>query len=94
MFVVTLKYLKPIEEIEKSLVDHRNFLQKYYDTGDLVCSGPQNPRVGGIILARTASRERLEEILAQDPFQERGLVQSSIVEFSPVKFSAAFEKCL
>lgn len=94
MFIVTLKYKKSLAEIDTHLVAHREFLQKYYDAGDLICSGPQVPRVGGIILARTPSRARLEEILVEDPFQQKGLVEYSFVEFQPVKYSADFAKCL
>ena len=94
MFIVILKYIKPLTEIEKFLEAHRSFLDKYYDFNDLVCSGPKNPRDGGVILARTKDRSALEKILDEDPFKINQIATYDIVEFTPVKFSKAFEGCL
>lgn len=94
MFIVTLKYIKPLSEVEKFLDAHRSFLGKYYESNDLVCSGPKNPRDGGIIIARTKDRSALEKILTEDPFQINQIATYEIIEFTPVKFSKAFEGCL
>lgn len=94
MFVVLLKYLKPLSEIEKHVGEHRAFLDEGYAKNLLLASGPQNPRTGGVLLARGESRAELEEFLARDPFTLKKLAEYSIIEFTPVKFSPAFEKCL
>ena len=75
MFLVLLNYLKPISEIEKAVVEHRAFLQRYYDTNELICSGPQIPRTGGVILSRCESKERLEKIISEDPFKIQNLAE-------------------
>ena len=36
MFVISVSYIKPIEEVEKYLAAHIDFLKKYYDTGNKV----------------------------------------------------------
>ncbi len=94
MFVILLKYLKPIEVVDQWVVAHRAFLDTYYKSGDLLCSGPQNPRTGGVLLARTATREKLEEILALDPFHKEGVAEYQIIEFNPIKFADDFKNCL
>lgn len=94
MFLILVKYLKPISEIEKALVAHREFLQKHYDLKNLVCSGPQNPRTGGLILSRQKNRADVEKMIAEDPFKTQGLADYQIIEFDPVKKSTEFEKCL
>ncbi len=94
MFVVILKYTKPIAEIDKILTEHRAFLDTYYKTGHLICSGPQNPRVGGVILAKAASKNELEKILAEDPFAKNKLAEFEILEFDPIKHSKEFAGCL
>ncbi len=94
MFIILLTYTKPLTEIDKHLVAHRTFLQKYYDSGDLVCSGPQNPRTGGVILARTKNKTHLEQILSGDPFKQNNVADYQIIEFEAVKFSENFKACL
>lgn len=42
MFVIRVTYTKPIEEIDRYLQEHRDYLEVNYKQGLLVCSGPQN----------------------------------------------------
>lgn len=94
MFVVTLHYTQPISEIDNYIVPHREFLDRYYASGHLICSGPKNPRDGGVILAKADSRAELEAILAQDPFKQHNLAEYTVIEFDPIKSSPAFKSCL
>lgn len=57
------------------------FLNKYYDAGNFLVSGRQEPRVGGIILALADSRKQIEAIMAEDPFCKHGLADVRIVAF-------------
>jgi len=43
------------------------------------------PRSGGVILVRAIPRERLDALLASDPFSLAGLVTHEIIEFNPTK---------
>ena len=94
MFVVLLKYLKPIEVVNEWVVSHREFLDTGYQSGLLLCSGPQNPRTGGVILSRAATREKLQDFFKNDPFQKEGVAEYQIIEFEPVKFAEDFSKCI
>lgn len=94
MFVAILKYKVSLDVVDRYLVEHRNFLEIHYKSGALIASGPQNPRTGGVILAKIKTRQEFEEILASDPFAKNGIATSEVYEFTPVKFSPAFEKVL
>ena len=86
MFIAILTYKKPLEEVDRFLQAHRDFLAVHYAVGDLITSGPQTPRVGGVIMLRADSRATVEAILAQDPFHIHGIADYQIVEFTPTKF--------
>lgn len=91
MFVIITRYLKPLSEMEKVTDAHRSFLDRYYQSGHLIASGPQVPRSGGVILAKASSREELVRIFSEDPFVKQGLAEYQYIEFVPVKKSAAAE---
>ncbi len=93
MLVVDIVYLVPIEQIDLNLSAHRNFLQKYYDLGFLITSGPKNPRDGGIIIALT-DKASMEKIIQEDPFYKLGLATYEITEFEVVKTCEALKPLL
>ena len=83
-FVVQSTYLVSAEKRDAVLAEHRAFLQVGYDHGMLLASGPQEPRVGGMILARAESRDALESFFAGDPFHQQGIASYQFTEFHPV----------
>ena len=87
MFIVSLTYTSGIDEIEKHLPAHINYLEQHYLTGNFLVSGRKNPRIGGVILAVTESREKLDEILIEDPFYINKLADYDVTEFIPTKAS-------
>ena len=88
MFVILLRYTKPLAEIDRLLDAHRQFLHAHYATGDFVLSGRLEPRTGGLILARVSSRPALEAILAEDPFRQADAATYDIIEFVPTAAAA------
>lgn len=84
-FIVNLKYLVPVEQLADHVAAHRAHLDSGYSQGWFLASGPQNPKVGGIIIARAPSREYLEKLFEKDPFKVKQLAEYQIVEFEPVK---------
>jgi uncharacterized protein YciI len=84
MLIVELTYKKPLEEVEKVLKAHRDFLQTCYDKGLFLASGPKNPREGGIIIALT-DQETMQDLIKQDPFYQEGIADYKVTEFEPVK---------
>ncbi|MCS3409070.1 YciI family protein [Serratia sp. AKBS12] len=68
MFIVSLTYHRPIEEVDSLLDGHIIWLKKYFAQGDFIAAGRKTPRTGGVILVKNMERSQLEHILAQDPF--------------------------
>ncbi|GGI87494.1 YciI family protein [Legionella impletisoli] len=85
MIVVKLNYKVSLEEVDKYLQAHREFLDYYYKQGLLLASGPLIPRTGGIIIALTKDRPKLEAILKKDPYHLAEIADYELIEFTPVK---------
>jgi len=93
-FIVEITYTLPAEQVTDVTPDHRVFLQSGYDSGMLLFSGPQVPRVGGIVVARAASLEEIQQFFADDPYLKRGAATYRFIEFNPVKYQAFMEPWL
>lgn len=86
MFIAILTYKQPLSEVDRFLTAHREYLAKHYDAGDFIASGPQTPRIGGVIMMKADSRKAVEVIIAEDPFHINGIADYQIVEFTPTMF--------
>jgi len=91
MFILLLKYIKPMEEVEKELENHIIYLDKYYSLGRFICSGRRNPRIGGVIICKSENEKEVKEILKEDPFYSKNIAEYEIIEFSPTKYAEEFE---
>ena len=87
MFIAILTYKKPIEEVDRFLQAHRDYLAEHYAAGNFIASGPQRPRIGGVIMMKANNRAEVDAIIAQDPFNINGIADYQIVEFTPTMFS-------
>ena len=94
MFAVILTYKQPMPVVEAHTVAHRAFLDRYYQQGVFLLSGRQNPPQGGVILAKTDTKEHLQKILAEDPFHTEGVADYTIYEFTPTKFQPCLAEWL
>ena len=94
MFIAILTYKKPLSEVDRFLAAHREYLAKHYAAGDFITSGPQTPRVGGVIMMTVDSRATVDAIIAEDPFNINGISDYQIVEFTPTMFVAEELKAL
>ena len=84
MVIAILNYKKGLLEVEKHLLEHRAYLDKYYSQKKFVASGAQNPRVGGVILMNVAKSEA-EQLIKEDPFYKNDIADYNLVEFSMTK---------
>jgi uncharacterized protein YciI len=97
MFIFTSRYLVPVEEIDANLSPHRAWLQQHYEDGSFLVSGPQEPRVGGAIVAYFESMDAASLALRDDPFVKAAFGDYEIVEFASTGFphrSAGFDQFL
>lgn len=94
MIIALLRYTVPIETIDQFLAEHRRVLQDLCDRNILVCSGPKNPRDGGIMMLNVADIDTAKRILSADPFWHEELATYEFIEFTPVKCAAGFTSFL
>ncbi|MGD9595368.1 YciI family protein [Wolinella succinogenes] len=94
LFVITVTYTKPLDIIDAILPEHRAFLQKGYEAGILLASGPMNPRVGGIILGIFKDTKEAMEFTAKDPYAKNNAASYQVVEFTPVKHAEFLKEFL
>lgn len=80
MFLISIAYKVPFEQVEPHLEKHILFVRKYVDCGVFLLTGKKIPRTGGIILAKAENRETLMKLLKEDPFVEFELAEFEITE--------------
>ncbi|WP_025597858.1 YciI family protein [Burkholderia sp. WSM2230] len=90
MYVINLIYTAPLERIDDALEAHRAFVAKQFEDGVFVAAGPKVPRDGGIILAVRIERDRLDAILATDPFAVHKLARYEVTEFKTTRLAPGF----
>jgi uncharacterized protein YciI len=83
-FLIEITYLVPFEQLRDILPEHRAHLKTGYERNLLLLSGPQQPKVGGVVIARAEDRAEIEAFFAADPYQLRGVARYRMVEFDPV----------
>ena len=90
MFLITYTYLKPLEIVDHYLAEHRDYLGKCYAENYLIVSGPKKPRTGAILISQLTSKNKLVDVLENDPFIIRKIAAYEITEFEPVKYHTDF----
>ncbi|MDE2429620.1 MAG: GTP cyclohydrolase [Burkholderiales bacterium] len=89
MFIIQLRYLKPLSEVDRLVGEHRVFLERHYASGHFLMSGRKEPRTGGVILAQAGSLAELEAIVQQDPFYREQIAEYELIEFLPSMTAAS-----
>src|SRR3954447_23564120 len=90
MFLMLLKYIKPLDEVERLMPEHRAFLDRFYREGKLVCSGPREPRTGGVILADVDSELEAMKIVVEDPFFTEKVADYELIRFNVTRHDPRF----
>lgn len=90
MFVVSLNYKVPLEQVDAHIEDHIAWLKQAYAKGMFLASGRKVPRDGGVIGAK-GDRAALEDELTRDPFHQHDLADYHITEFDPVMVADGLE---
>ncbi|CAG4923503.1 YciI family protein [Paraburkholderia saeva] len=90
MYVINLTYTASLDRVDDALDAHRAFLGQQFDAGVFIAAGPKLPRTGGIILAARIERERLDAILASDPFAQQQLATYTVEQFKVTWLAPGF----
>lgn len=81
MFIINLTYKAELEQVDKYLQEHVNYLNTQYELGNFLMSGRKIPRSGGVIISPIREVEQLNEILNQDPFKINDIANYEVTEF-------------
>jgi uncharacterized protein YciI len=90
-FIIIIHYIESIERINEIQPRHREFLDKAYQKGIALFSGPQVPRKGGIIAAKGNTTEEVQEFFKDDPYQKEKAAEYQFIEFEPVHYQKFLE---
>jgi uncharacterized protein YciI len=90
MVIILGKYTKPLEVIDALISEHRKFLDEFYKKSKFICSGPQDPRFGGVIVANVGSVDEARQIMESDPFHVNGAAEYQFIKFLPLKCDERF----
>jgi uncharacterized protein YciI len=90
MVIILGRYVKSLEVIDALLAEHRKFLDQLYKESKFICSGPQDPRVGGVIVANVESVDEARQIMKDDPFYINGAAEYQFIKFLPIKSDERF----
>ncbi|NML70490.1 GTP cyclohydrolase [Chryseobacterium sp. RP-3-3] len=91
MYIISLTYKTSLDNVERFIPEHNDFLDKYYRSGNFITSGRKEPRTGGIILADVDSKVEVEQIIKEDPFYSNQIADYDIIEFIPSKYNEHFK---
>ncbi len=75
MYVVIIRYTKPLGEVDLARPAHKEFLARAYERGFFIVSGRQNPPLGGIILVKDMKRQELDVLLREDGYARAGVAE-------------------
>lgn len=81
MFVVSITYTAPAEEIAAHRPGHVEWLKAAFARGNMELAGSKSTRDGGILLTRHSDRSSLEAELDQDPYRIHNVATHDVVEF-------------
>jgi len=91
-FLLEGQHLVPFAELGHLVDEHHAFLQRGYDNGHFLFSGPHVPAHGGFLVARANSREELDTLLADEPFVREGKMRfTRVTEFNPAQFQTTLQ---
>ncbi|MFE9404013.1 YciI family protein [Streptomyces sp. NPDC006530] len=91
MFVITVTYTAPLDEVDQWRPAHGDWLNQLISRRLLLVAGRQVPLVGGVYLVPQMPAEELDRLLATDPYVLAGVATHSVVEFTPLLVAAGLE---
>ncbi|MGP3999790.1 YciI family protein [Streptomyces sp. 8N706] len=92
MFLLELSYTAPVDEVDALRASHLEWVNEQYEAGVFMVSGPKKPRDGGVILAVGDDRDRIEAIVASDPFVQEEVCGYRITEFTVTRTAQGLEE--
>ena len=82
--IIDLHYLVNEDEVTEVRPAHRKFLDRGYENGMFIASGPKADKTGGVILAKGDISE-IKAFIKNDPFYSNHIARYSFNSFDAVK---------
>lgn len=93
MYLIISNYVVPTTQVDPHREQHVSWIQQYIESGDFIMAGPRRGKIGGVIVSRTMTIDKLMKILAEDSFVSENLVETQIVDFDAPLTTEAFKAC-
>lgn len=90
LYAIKLTYIRPIEDIQAQLDQHKGWLARYAKAGTILFAGPLEGGNAGFILAFAETVATIREMIAEDPFDVFKLVTFDIAECKPLVRTESF----
>lgn len=91
MFIININYKKDLSIVDQFVSSHRQWLDTKFKEGLLLCSGPRNPRDGGVIIALGNNKSAIEDLIKDDPYYLNSIADYTVVQFDPLKYHHAIK---
>jgi uncharacterized protein YciI len=85
VFVCVTRYLQTLAGEESHIHAHWRYLDEGLAAGQLVCSGPQVPRTGGVLVLNLPHRDDAARFMEADPLVRAGFVSYELIEFEATR---------
>lgn len=83
MYLLLSTYHASLDTMDALLPEHRAYLNHYRDNGIFLLWARRVPRTGGVIIAHSVDRARIETIVAEDPFVRANTATYQVIEIQP-----------
>jgi len=94
MFILSLTYIAPLEEVDALRGAHLAWLKQGHESGHFIGWGRKTPVTGGIILARGKDREEIQALAHQDPFVTSKVATVEVIEWNATYLAEGLEAYL
>lgn len=94
MFIVDIEFTTSLEIVNQYVMEHRAWLDEKYKEGLLLCSGPKEPRTGGVIVALCTNKNAVDNLIKEDPYYNNKIANYKITEFLPNKYHSQIKELI
>lgn len=81
MFLILLRYIRPLDEVDAVRPRHLEFLDRGFQNGRYVLAGRGVPAEFGVLVARGTDRQAAVELAEADPYVESGVAEYELLQF-------------
>lgn len=81
MFLILLRYLRPLHEVDAVRPRHVEFLDRGFSEGHYVLAGRRIPPEGGVLVARGTDVEEARKLAEADPYVQQGIAEYELIQF-------------